>query len=284
MPNSLCAMSPLTHPRLLSTRVTACVAVALLVFGAAACTDDASGQSTPTASTAPAPSAGPPATPKPTLAAAVEALLGADQSGDHTSSYRLLTDASRKKVGDEVDWADLRSELPPITGFEVDAGDEDEVVVATVTHEPGLDPFVGLSPAEERQTWRGSRTGAGWLVDAAPKIEPVLPPDADAPAAARGWAQAIQACDKGLARLGQAVDEVFGISSNIGGLCGSTGAVTVGEARPLESGPTSAELVAQYTDDALGWARVVPVEGPTEPFLVVLAPIGDEWRVVGVSD
>ena len=157
--------------------------------------------------------------------------------------------------------------------------------MATVTHEPGLDPFVGLSPAEERQTWRGSRTGGGWLVDAAPKIEPVLPPDADAPAAARSWA----AGDPGL-RQGDSpdsarrVDEVFGISSNIGGLCGSTGAVTVGKARPLESGPTSAELVAQYTDAAFGWARVVPVEGPTEPFLVVLAPIGDEWRVVGVSD
>ena len=122
-PNSLCAMRPITHPRLLSTRVAACVTVALLVFGAAACTDDASGgELLDRPRPRPAPSAGPPATPKPTLAAAVEALLGADQSGDHTGSYRLLTDASRKKVGDEADWADLRSELPPITGFEVVAG------------------------------------------------------------------------------------------------------------------------------------------------------------------
>ena len=284
MPNSLCAMSLLTHPRLLSTRVAACVAVALLLFGTAACTDDGSGEGSSTTSTTPAPASGPAATPKPSLAAAVEALLGADQSGDSTTSYRLLDDASRRKIGDEADWADLRSELPPITGFEVTAGDEDDVVVATVTHEPGLDPFVGLSPAEEHQTWRGTRTAGGWLVDAAPKIEPVLPSDADAPAAARTWAQAIQSCDKALARLGQAVDEVFGISANIGELCGSTGAVTVGKVGPLESGPTSAELVAQYTDAALGWARVVPVEGPTAPFLVVLAPIGDDWRVVGVSD
>ena len=60
--------------------------------------------------------------------------------------------------------------------------------------------------------------------------------------------------------------------------------MTVGKVGRLESGPTSAELVAQYTDAALEWARVVPVEAPITPFTVVLAPIGDEWRVVGVSD
>jgi hypothetical protein len=60
--------------------------------------------------------------------------------------------------------------------------------------------------------------------------------------------------------------------------------VKVGEVGPLESGPTSAELVAQYTDAALQWARVVPVEGPTAPFKVVVAPIGSDWRVVGISD
>jgi hypothetical protein len=278
-------MSPILHPhRLLSTRVAACVAVALLMFGTVACTDDGPGESAPTSTTGPAPPAGPSATPKASLVAAVEALLDAEQSGAHAASYAVLSSASRKQIGDRADWADLRSELPAITGFEVVAGKKDGEVVATVSHEPGLDPFVGLSPARERQTWRGARAGDGWLVDGAPTIVPELPSDAGAAEVARNWAQAVQSCDEALARLGQALDEIHGISSGAAELCGSEGAVTVGEVGPLESGPTSAELVAQYTDAALEWARVVPVEGPVPPFLVVLAPIGDEWRVVGVSD
>jgi len=278
-------MSPNLHPRrLLSTRVAVCAAVALLVFGAAACTDDGPSESAPTSTTGPAPPAGPAATPKPTLVAAVEALLAAEQAGDHPAAYRLLTAASREQIGDAADWADLRSELPAITGFEVAAGKGDGTVVATVDHEPGLDPFVGLSPAQERQTWRGSRAGDGWLVDGAPTIVLKLPPDRGAAAVARKWAEAVQDCDQALARLGQAVDEVYGLSSGASELCGSDGPITTGEVGPLESGPTSAELVAQYTDAALEWARAVPVDGPTAPFVIVLAPIGDEWRVVGVSD
>ena len=122
------------------------------------------------------------------------------------------------------------------------------------------------------------------MVDAAPAIEPVFPDEADAPALVKGWAEAVQECDKPIARLAQAVDELYGISTAAGELCGSSGQVKVGEVGRLESGPTSAELVAQYTDAALQWARVVPVEGPTPRFDVIVAPIGEDWRVVGVSD
>jgi hypothetical protein len=218
------------------------------------------------------------------LAAAVEALLGADQRGDHSGSYRLLTDASRTRVGSESDWARLRSELPAITGFDVAPGKTDGTVLATVEHRPGLDPFVGLSPAEEHQTWKGARAGSGWLVDAAPRIVPVYPSAEKAPALVRKWAEAVQGCNEDFARLAQAVDEIYGTSAAAGELCGSAGTVTVGAAAKLESGPTSAELVAQYTDDALQWARVVPVEGPMTPFDVIVAPIGDDWRVIGVSE
>ncbi len=31
------------------------------------------------------------------------------------------------------------------------------------------------------------------------------------------------------------------------------------------------------------WARLVPVQGPKTRFAVVVAPLGDAWRVLGVD-
>jgi hypothetical protein len=261
-----------------------CVAVALLVFGAAACSDDGHHESAGTTTTTPATDRGPAATPRSTLAGAVTELLAAEQRGDHERSYRLLTADSRRRVGSETKWARLRTELPAITGFTIGHGTGGDEVVATVQHQPGLDPFVGLSPGEEHQTWKGTRRGSGWLVDAAPRIVPVFPSEQAAPEVVRRWATAVQACNKSIARLAQGVDDIYGLSTGASQLCGSKGAVRVGSVQKLESGPTSADLVAQYTDDALQWARVVPVLAPTTPFKVIVAPIGHDWRVVGVSD
>jgi hypothetical protein len=261
-----------------------CAAVALVVFGAAACSDDGHHESSGTTTTTPTTDRGPAATPRSTLAGAVTDLLTAEQHGDHQRSYRLLTADSRRRVGSETKWARLRTELPAITGFEVGHGAGGSEVVATVQHQAGLDPFVGLSPGEERQVWKGAKRGSGWLVDAAPHIEPVFPSEKAAPEVVRRWATAVQACDTSIARLAQGVDDIYGLSTGASQLCGSKGAVQVGTARKLESGPTSAELVAQYTDDALQWARVVPVLSPTKPFMAIVAPIGHDWRVVGVSD
>ena len=202
------------------------------------------------------------------------------------SSYRLLTDASRKKVGDEADWADLRSELPPITGFEVAAGDEDDEVVATVTHEPGLDPFVGLSPAEERQTWRGvagrRRLAGRRRARRSSRSSRPTPTRQRPPAAGPRRSRTATRRSPASARR---VDEVLRHQLGRRRSCADPPARSrsgrsvrsrAGRPRPSSSRSTPTPPSA--------WARVVPVEGPTEPFLVVLAPIGDEWRVVGVSD
>jgi hypothetical protein len=271
------------RPRLLSIRAGVCLAVALCVFGAAACSDDGPGESAASTTTEPTTAAGLAPTPRSTLTSAVRELLAAEQRGDHGHSYRLLTAGSRERVGSETKWARLRTGLPAITGFDVRRGAHAGEVVATVHHQAGLDPFVGLSPAEEHQVWKGTKGRSGWLVDAAPRVEPVFPDEQRAPEVVRKWATAVQACDKAMARLAQAVDDLYGLSTGASELCGSKGAVRVGAVRAVESGPTSAELVAQYTDDALQWARAVPVLAPT-PFTVIVAPIGDDWRVVGVSD
>ena len=63
----------------------------------------------------------------------------------------------------------------------------------------------------------------------------------------------------------------------------STGAIEVGALVPLPPGPASTDLVAQYSADVDQWARAVPVTAPVR-FTVVLAPLGDAWRVIAVSD
>jgi hypothetical protein len=52
---------------------------------------------------------------------------------------------------------------------------------------------------------------------------------------------------------------------------------------PLPDGPISADIVAEYDTGALGWARVVNVSAPVQ-VSIVLAPIGDAWKVIGLGD
>lgn len=182
------------------------------------------------------------------------------------------------------DWAELRSDVPPIERFTIDTSQSAARVEAIVEHEPGLDPFIGLSAARERQTWIAAKEAGGWLVAGVPEVEYLLPADSDAPPAVRAWATAVQACDEAKAGELQAVEELFGQSEASTELCGSEGAVTVGSVGPVAAGPDSADLVAQYSTDVLQWARVVEVTGPTSPFSVVVAPIGDSWLVLGLAE
>lgn len=248
--------------------------------------DDRGGASSTTTSpaetaTAPAPGSGP--TPQPTLRAAVELLLTAEQEADAEASYRLLGEELRATYRDVAEWTVRRTQLPPPTGFEIE-DEGDGTVTAVVTHEPGLDPFIGLSPARERQTFTGVEEGGGWLVAAEPETEIIFPDEALAEDVVTEWAEAVQACDQEAADALQGIDAVFGSSVGAGELCRSTGAIVVEPAEQLLGGPESADLIAQYSTDAVGWARAVPVTAPTSPFFVIVAPIGDTWKVIGLYD
>jgi hypothetical protein len=216
----------------------------------------------------------------PDLATAVEALLTAEAAGDHAASYARLSAASRAEFPSASAWERRREQLPVITGFEIESPGV-EATIAVVDHEAGLDPFVGLG-ARERQTWTGIETASGWLVDAEPEREYLLPPDEGAATAAQQWAEAVQACDRTAAQELQAVPELFGDLAPADGLCGSEGEVVTGDVGMLASGPASGDIVAQYTTDALVWSRLVRVDAPVA-LGVVMAPIGDDWRVLGVT-
>jgi hypothetical protein len=215
-------------------------------------------------------------------AQALTALLTAEERGDHAASFTLLTAESRSTYADVDDWSRRRSQLPAVTGFTITSTEGDSVV-ALVEHEPGLDPFVGLRPARTRETWTARPESGAWRFDAEPSVEPILPDRGDAVDAALAWATAVQACDAQRTMSFQAVTRVFGLSEGADRLCGTAGALGA-TATELPSGPPTADLVSQYTSDALSWAAAVRIEGTPVPFSVVLAPIGDDWRVVSVFD
>lgn len=256
----------------------------------AACRDEppASRQGTPT-TVAPAALPDPQPTPRANLADAVRDLLEAEKRGDRAASFLLLSRQSRAEYRDVADWTTRRQQLPSITGFRIDPaseggrGQREGKVVAVVEHVPGLDPFKGLSLAQERLTFTGRREGEGWLVDGDAESEPVLPADALAVDAATSWVRAVQACARDRATELQAVPTLFGVADGAAGLCGKAGAVTTQGVGPLTPGVASTDIVAQYSTDALVWGRVVRVTSPGT-FGVVLAPIGDRWQVLGLID
>jgi hypothetical protein len=274
-------------PRTFAVSAVSAVLALALVAGLSACSDDDDDAGPTTAATGAGdgrvadPTAIPQgAIPADSLEAAVTTLLTAEQAGDHATSYALLSAISRAEFTSPADWERRRSQLPAMTGFRVERAD-DAGVVALVEHQPGLDPFVGLS-ATERQTWTGVRTRLGWLVDAEPDRQYVLPPDDGVAAGATTWLQAVQRCDEAAAGAAQAVTELFGDLAKADGLCGATGDVVTGAVGSLEAGPASSDIVAQYTTDALAWSRVVRVSAPVA-LGVVMAPIGSEWKVLGIT-
>jgi hypothetical protein len=260
----------------------------VLVVAAAACNGSAAG---PNAAKSPqgatsAPFVGqdaPAPAPASSLQSAVRSLLAAEQRGDHTASFVLLSDESRAAYKDVHRWRDRRAELPAVAGFQVQGrGSVPNSLIAMVDHTAALDPFRGLSAAQDRETWVGRQEHGGWVLDADPQTDLILPSDRTAPAAAVAWAQAAESCDAVKAVAHQAVNPLLGAATAPTELCGHHAAFSAGPARPVDGTLAAQDLIAQYTSDSLEWARAVTVTGADHPFEAVLAPIGDEWQVVGI--
>jgi hypothetical protein len=260
--------------------------ILVLLLGAAACSGSAPRKAAARPTSATGPSVGPdapPPAPAPSLRAAVQSLLSAEQRGDHAASFALLSDEARATYKDVHRWRDRRAELAGVTGYQLQgAGGVANSVVAVVDHVAALDPFRGLSAARDRETWVGRQEHGGWVLDADPQTELVLPSDNSAPAAAVAWATAAAACSAAGTALHQAVDPLLGRATAPAELCGHHVTFSAGPPRPVTGTLAAQDLIAQYTSDSLAWARAVTVTGADQPFTAVLAPIGDEWQVVGV--
>jgi hypothetical protein len=186
-----------------------------------------------------------------------------------------------KAYPDAESWEKHRVQFPEITAFAINSA-QNGVVTATVSHSPGLDPFVGLRAAHDTQKWHVSHEGSGWLVDADPDITFDLPSDGGAPGVALQWAKAVQACDERRATALQVDTDLLGLSGPVG-LCKSSAPLTVSKAQQTLPGPATEEVVSQYGDNALSWSRTVEVDGGPSTVSLVLAPIGSNWRVLAAT-
>ena len=217
--------------------------------------------------------------PQPSVEQALDSLLRTEQRGDFGGSYAFMS-RRHSKYPAVAQWIRRRKALPDVTGFTI-VSSAGNVAIVTVRHKPALDPFLGLTAGQERQTWKGRRENGGWLLESEPRVTVVLPGDGAARDAAERWTRALQHCDQSGARALQAVDQLFGDVGAAARVCGSAGPITAKDVQRLPSGPPSADIVDQYSTDALNWARVVSIAGAAS-FRVVLAPLGDHWEVIGI--
>jgi hypothetical protein len=212
----------------------------------------------------------------------VTGFVAAEAAQAFDVSYGLLRDADREEVGSVEEWRSLHADAWPIDGGDVvgtSAEGDRATVEMRMRFKAGLEESVGLVPGRGTARWLAVKEGDHWRIafDGA-RIEAEYPEDAKAPGQVVEWARARQACggareyDGGLVGFPALADQ----------LCGAEGAVEAGLARPLERGPDSDQVIAAFGPEALTWARVVPLTSPPDLPRVVVAPIGDDWTVIGV--
>ena len=220
--------------------------------------------------------------------AALETFLAAERDGLPSRSFRLLTSVDQEDVGSAAAWAASSAERAHPLSFAVtsdqSAPDGDEIRV-DITRHPSLDQFAGFVSARATQVWMVVREGDAWRVRAAPvSDEPVLPPVAAAADAAGAWAQASASCDRAAAKRLQDGDDLSGPADLLAAPCREHGTWTaVGAPTTLDRAPDTQALVEAYGPDVGSWARLVPVRGPQSHFLAAVAPLGEDWRVIGVT-
>lgn len=214
--------------------------------------------------------------------AAVEDFLGAEQSGDLASSYTYLSEADRASLTTLADWEEVHADLlPPVLSYSV-IGVESQTSPATITTtvhlQPNLDAVLGLTPGVAEIDWKVVNEAGGWYVLLEEStFTPRYPDDGGAAVVAEKWAQARQDCSIAF----EHVEGIIGPLDAGDELCGAAGQVRVGEPSLFEDPVDAAPFVDAYGPEFENWARVVPVVSPV-PLRTVLAPIGNEWVVIGV--
>lgn len=226
----------------------------------------------------------PPGADAPNPRPAVEGFLDAEIARDFTTSFGFLSAGARAEYASPARWiANHADVLPPIVSYEIEGiegggdGQSRAEVVALVTAIPSLDQVVGLVPERLRVRWVTFATDGSWGVDlAASSFEPLYPPVEEAAPAVQKWAEATQACAEAPTWEGN----LIGSPALAESLCGADGEVRVDGADPPDDVEV-APLLAAFGPEAGEWARVVPVRAPVA-LKVVVAPIGQQWLVIGV--
>ena len=226
----------------------------------------------------------PPGAGAPTPEAAVTGFLDAEVARDLQASFGFLSEEDRIAYGSAAGWEAAHADaVPPVLGYELasapQAAGAEASAVTMVTLEPGLDQVVGLTPARAEVTWdvrQGADGTWGVSLGDGTTFEAIHPSDEGARPAARQWVDARQRCDAPANEFGGMV----GRAALADALCGADGELSVGEPGPIDDIDATTFSTAFGPETATA-ARLARVTGAVE-LGAVLAPIGDEWTVIGV--
>ena len=214
--------------------------------------------------------------------AALTGFLDAEVAGDYEASFGFLSSTDRVTYGSPAGWVAGHADVvPPVLDYEVgeaSEGDGVTTIVTTMTLEPGLDQVVGLTPGRARVAWELLEADDGtWGVALdTSAIEPIFPPAEEAGAAARAWVTERQACREPVNER----DGLIGATGLADSLCDAAGKLTVGDVEVLDETATTTVSTA-FGPETAAASRVVRIDGSLT-LGAVLAPIGDEWVVIGI--
>lgn len=219
-------------------------------------------------------------------AEAATAFLDAEVAKDYEESFGYLSQPDRESFVATEAWADTHADLWEITAYRLvpDEAAPDErgtaEVLADVELQAGLDPFIGLVPAQAQLSLSLVEEDGGWRVSFADSLyEPIYLDDATADDVTQEWVTARQSCQP-LPAEEQA--DLLGSPSLADTLCGAEGGIEVGPVETIDRLPDAGPYLNAYGEQVATWARVVRLSGAVE-IDAVLAPVGDRWEVIGLT-
>lgn len=202
-------------------------------------------------------------------------------------SFALLDVDTQRRIGSVEAWRQTRAArvVPAAADItverRVDAGVE---LTVAASRPPSLTPFRGLVAARTVEIWRVERSDRGWRVAGGRPVssEPQLPSAAAAVASAQRWIDASSSCDAAAARSHQLDELLLGAASLTAEACAGGAGWRAADPVPVDGLSDITALVAAYGSGVVDWARAVPVTKADQQIVVVLGPVGDDWRVMGL--
>jgi hypothetical protein len=217
----------------------------------------------------------------------VQRFLAGEIARNDSLSYGQLSLGDRITFPTLSTWRQREAQTAQLVGATITSieqrGNAADVRVA-LRQRASLDEIKGLVTSSAHAVFHVVHEDGGWRVALfSSTVASDYPGSAGARTAALAWIRARTSCDaKGAERL-QWRPGLYGNGAELTAsqLCHRTNSVRVDDARPLNDNDASSALLAAFGPDAGIWARVVPMRAPIAANLV-LAPIGDAWRVVAV--
>jgi hypothetical protein len=204
------------------------------------------------------------------------------------ASFALLEPDAQREVGSVAAWRQTRAErVVPASYVITNERRVDNRVELTVaaSRTPSITPFRGLVAAETTEVWSLAPTDQtkGWRVQRGRPVSvaPHLAADSAAVTDAQRWIDGASRCDRSIVAL-QLQRDLLGspqlaqLACTTKGTWRATGALPVGDLDDITP------FVATYGSGVGRWGRGVEVANGDKRFVVVVGPVGDDWRVMGL--